>query len=61
MGAAEAPAWLPAAGVICLAGVIILAGPQGLLFDAARGLLTGLALCTGLVSLVLASLPERYR
>lgn len=53
--------WLTALGVMYLAVLIILCGPQGLVFDALRGLMTGLALCTGLIYLVLTFLPERYR
>lgn len=53
--------WLPALGVMYLAVLIILCGPQGILFDILRGLMTGLALCTGLVYLVLTFLPEKYR
>lgn len=53
--------WLTALGVMYLAVLIILCGPQGLVFDALRGLMTGLALCTGLIYLVLTFLPARYR
>jgi len=53
--------WLTALGVMYLAMMIILCGPEGIVFDAIRGLLTGLALCTGLVYLVLTYLPEKYR
>lgn len=53
--------WLNALGVIYLALLIICCGPQGIVFDALRGLLTGLALCTGLVYIVLTYLPDKYR
>jgi hypothetical protein len=53
--------WLTALGVMYLAVMIILCGPKGLVFDALRGLMTGLALCSGLVYLVLTFLPEKYR
>ena len=53
--------WLTALGVMYLALLIILCGPQGIVFDAIRGLLTGLALCTGLAYIVLTYLPEKYR
>jgi hypothetical protein len=53
--------WLIALGVMYLAMMIILCGPQGLVFDAVRGLLTGLALCSGLAYLVLTNVPEEYR
>lgn len=53
--------WLTALGVMCLAVLILLCGPQGLVFDLLRGLMTGLALCTALVYIVLTFLPERYR
>ena len=53
--------WLIALGVMYLALLIIFCGPRGFVFDAIRGLLTGLALCSGLVYLVLTNLPERYR
>ncbi len=53
--------WLTALGVMYLALLIILCGPQGIVFDALRGLLTGLALCTGFVYIVLTYLPDKYR
>lgn len=53
--------WVTALGVMYLATLIILCGPQGIVFDALRGLMTGLALCCGLVYLVLTFLPEKYR
>ena len=53
--------WLIALGVMYLAILIILCGSQGFVFNAIRGLLTGLALCSGIVYLVLTNLPEKYR
>jgi hypothetical protein len=53
--------WMIALGVIYLAVLIILCGPQGIVFDAIRGLMTGLALCSGIVYIVLTFLPEQYR
>ena len=53
--------WITALGVMYLATLIILCGPQGIVFDALRGLMTGLALCCGMVYLVLTFLPEQYR
>lgn len=53
--------WLTALGVMYLALMIILCGPEGLVFDAVRGLLTGLALCTGIVYIVVTFLPDKYR
>ena len=58
---ADGYAWLIALGVMYLAVLIILCGPRGVVFDALRGLMTGLALCSGLAYLVLTFLPERYR
>ena len=53
--------WLIAVGVMYLSVLVILFGPRGTVFNAVRGLLTGLALCSALVYLVLTYLPGKYR
>lgn len=53
--------WLLALGVMSISMTFILCGPAGMVFLAARGMTTGIALCTGLAYLVLNYLPEKYR
>ena len=53
--------WLIALGVMYLGLLILLCGPQGMVYDALRGLMTGLSFCCVLLYLVLTYLPEKYR
>jgi hypothetical protein len=53
--------WLVASGLLLLIFAILAGRPVGLLFDAFRGLLVGLAICCCMVYLVFEFLPEKYR
>lgn len=53
--------WFIALGLLYLGIFILLCGPQGILYDALRGLMTGLSLCCVLLYMVLTFLPERFR
>jgi hypothetical protein len=53
--------WLIALGVMYLGFMILLSGPRGIIFDALRGLMTGLAFCSVLLYMVLTFLPDKYR
>jgi hypothetical protein len=53
--------WLIASGLLLLILAILAGRPVGLLYDAFRGLLVGLAICCCMVYLVFEFLPEKYR
>lgn len=53
--------WLIALGVMYLGFMILLSGPHGLMYNALRGLMTGLALCCVFLYMVLSFLPDKYR
>jgi hypothetical protein len=53
--------WLVALGVMYLGLLILLCGPVGMVYNALRGLVTGLAFCCVFIYFVMTYLPEKYR